>query len=103
MTAGALVAGERLGDTPPADPVLAVTEALAVPDGLPERPAAAGRGVCEPVSASTVMIPVAAIAIRTPTAAATPDSASIRDLGGLAGCGKPLGRNGPAVCITSRR
>jgi hypothetical protein len=103
MTAGALVAGERLGDTPPADPVLAVTEALAVPDGLPDRPAAAGGGVCEPVSASTVTIPVAAIAIRTPIAAATPDSASIRDLDGLAGSGKPLGRNGPALCITSRR
>ena len=103
MTVGALVAGERLGDTPPADPVLTVTEALGAPDGPPDRPAAAGGGVCEPVSASTVMIPVAAIAIRTPTAAATPDSASIRDLGGLAGCGKPLGRNGPALCATSPR
>ena len=38
MTAGALVAGDRLGDIPPAGPVLAVTEALAVPGGLPVRP-----------------------------------------------------------------
>ena len=103
VTAGALAAGDRLGAAPPADPALAVTEVPAVPDGLPDRAAAAGPGRCEPLSASTVMIPVAAIAIRTPTAAATPDSASIRDLGGLAGCGKPLGRNGPALCITSRR
>ena len=103
MTAGALAAGDRLGAAPPADPALAVTEAPAVPDGLPDRAAAAGSGRCEPLSASTVMIPVAAIAIRTPAAAAIPASASIRGLGGLADCGKPLGRNGPALCATSRR
>ena len=103
MTAGALEVGDRLGAAPPADPALAVTEAPAVPDGLPDRAAAAGSGRCEPLSASTVMIPVAAIAIRTPAAAAIPASASIRGLGGLADCGKPLGRNGPALCATSRR
>jgi hypothetical protein len=103
VTAGALAAGDRLGAAPPADPALAVTEAPAVPDGLPDRAAAAGSGRCEPLSASTVMIPVAAIAITTPAAAAIPASASIRGLGGLADCGKPLGRNGPALCATSRR
>jgi hypothetical protein len=103
VTAGALAAGDRLGAAPPADPALAVTEAPAVPDGLPDRAAAAGPWGCEPLSASTVMIPVAAIAISTPAAAAIPASASIRGLGGLADCGKPLGRNGPALCATSRR
>ena len=103
VTAGALAAGDRLGAAPPADPALAVTEAPAVPDGLPDRAAAAGPGGCEPLSASTVMIPVAAIAITTPAAAAIPASASIRGLGGLADCGKPLGRNGPALSATSRR
>ena len=100
VTAGALAACERLGAAPPA---LAVTEAPVVPDGLPDRAAAAGPWGCEPLSASTVMIPVAAIAITTPAAAAIPASASIRGLGGLADCGKPLGRNGPALCATSRR
>ena len=102
VTAGALAAGDRLGAAPPADPALVVTEAPAVPDGLPDR-AAAAPGGCEPLSASTVMIPVAAIAITTPAAAAIPASASIRGLGGLADSGKPLGRNGPALCATSRR
>ena len=102
VTAGAPVAGDRLGDVAPADPGLVVTEAAAEPGGwpLPDRAASARCGVCEPPSASTVMIPVATIAIRTPTAAATPDSASHRC---LIGCGKPLGRNEPAPCSTSSR
>ena len=98
MTAGALVTGDRLGgDVALDDPGLGVTEA-AEPDGLPwpDR-AAGGCGVCEPPSASTVMIPVATTAIRTPTAAATPDNASHRCLGGLIGYWKAVGpeRAGP--------
>ncbi|MGO8896677.1 MAG: hypothetical protein ACLP8X_21525 [Streptosporangiaceae bacterium] len=103
MTAGALVVGDRLGDVVPADPELAVTEAPAEACGLPDRAASAGRWVCEPLSASTVTIPVATTAIRMPAAAATPDSTSNRCLGGLIACGKPLGRNSPARCSTSRR
>ena len=56
------------------------------------------------MSAMAATIPVAAIAITTPaTAAVVPDSASSRRRGGLIGSGKPLGRNGPARCVTSRR
>ena len=55
------------------------------------------------MSASTVTIPVAMIATRTPTAAAAPDSAIIRRRGARIACGKPLGRNAPARWVTSRR
>ena len=48
-------------------------------------------------------IPVAMIATRTPTAATAPDSAIIRRRGARIACGKPLGRNVPARCVTSRR
>ena len=101
MTAGALMVGDRLGDVAPDDPGFAVAERRRSCRWLTRRhrPAAG----CASLSASTVTIPVATIAIRTPTAAATPDSASHRCLGGLIGCGKPLGRNGPARCTTSSR
>lgn len=98
----ALVDGGAPGDVTPAVPASSPAGALAEPDELPA-PAAACRGACDPVSASTVTIPVAMIATRTPAAAATPDSASIRRLGGRTACGKPLGRNAPARCATSRR
>ena len=103
VTTAAPVAGDRVGDAGPAEPEPAVTEAVAEPGELPGRPASADRGGCEPLSASTVIIPVATIATRTPMAAATPDSASSRRFGGLTGSGKPLGRNGPARSITFRR
>ena len=102
LDGGALLTGDSPEGTSLGVPVSPVAGLLAEPDEA-LWPTAADRGECDPVSASTVTIPVAAIAIRTPIAAATPDSASIRDLDGLAGCGKPLGRNGPALCITSRR
>jgi len=98
LLAGALVAG----DGAPAVPASPLAGALAEPDEL-LAPAAACRGTCDPVSASTVTIPVAMIATRTPAAAATRDSASIRRLGARAGCGKPLGRKAPARRVTSRR
>ena len=100
LLAGALVT--RPGDVAPAVPASPLVGALAEPDELPA-PAAACRGACDPVSASTVTIPVAMIATRTPAAAATRDSASIRRLGARTACGKPLGRNAPARCVTSRR
>ena len=104
----ALVVGCAPMGTPPAGPVLPGSAAavaldvwLACPD-LAE--AAEDAGGCAPVSAMAATIPVAAIAITTPaTAAVIPDSASIRRRGGLTGSGKPLGRNGPARCVTSRR
>ena len=63
VTAGAPVAGDRLGDVAPADPGLVVTAAAAGPGEwpLPDRAASPRCGVCEPPSASTVTIPVAAI------------------------------------------
>ncbi len=97
VTAAALVAGVRLGDGPLAGSVLAVPEA---PAGLLDRAASAWRGVGETPSASTVMIPVAAIAITIAATAAMPDNAGLR---GLTGSGKPFGRNGPAWYVTSRR
>ena len=104
MTAGALLgrpaAGRRYAGT--LRRPIRCPEAAAGPGQWPDRPAADG-GACDPVSASTVTIPVAVIAIRTPTAAATPDSASIRRLGALTACGKPLDRNDPARCVTSCR
>jgi hypothetical protein len=54
-------------------------------------------------SARTVITPVATIAITIADAAAPPDSASIRPLGWLTCCGKPLAPNGPARCVTSSR
>ena len=97
---GALVVGDSPGDVAPAVPASPLAGALAEPGELP---AAACRGACDPVSASTVTIPVAMTATRTPTAAATPDSATIRRLGARTACGKPLGRNAPARCVISRR
>ena len=99
---GALVDGDSPGEVAPTIPASPLAGALAEPGELPD-PAAACRGACDPVSASTVTIPVAMIATRTPAAAATPDSASIRRLGGRTACGKPLGRNAPARCATARR
>src|SRR5690242_1340399 len=101
----ALVVGCAPMGTPPAGPVLPGSAApddwLACPD-LAD--AAEDAGGCPPVSAMAATIPVAAIAITTPaTAAVIPDSARIRRRGGLTGSGKPLGRNGPARCVTSRR
>jgi hypothetical protein len=81
--------------------VAAPDDWLAGPD-LPD--VAAEAGGWPPVSAMAATIPVAAIAITTPaTAAVIPDSASRRRRGGMIGSGKPLGRNGPARCVTSRR
>jgi hypothetical protein len=105
----ALVVGCAPIGTPPAGPVLPGSAALvAAPDDWLACPdladAAEDAGGCPPVSAMAATIPVAAIAITTPaTAAVIPDSASIRRRGGLTGSGKPLGRNGPARCVTSRR
>jgi len=105
----ALVVGCAPMGSPPDGPVLPGGAAAAVvpdvwlacPDLADE---AADAGGCAPVSAMAATIPVAAIAITTPaTAAVIPDSASIRRRGGLTGSGKPLGRNGPARCVTSRR
>ena len=102
-----VVGGAPIG-TPPDGPVLPGSAAavaldvwLACPDVAD---AAEDAGGCGPVSAMAATIPVAATAITTPaTAAVIPDSASIRRRGGLTGSGKPLGRNGPARCVTSRR
>jgi hypothetical protein len=105
LTGGALLTGESPGDAPPAPPgvpVSPVAEALAEPDEAPPS-AASDRGECDPVSASTVTIPVAMIATRTPTTTTAPDSAIIRRRGARIACGKPLGRNVPARCVTSRR
>ena len=83
---GALLAGDTVltgdssGETPLGTPVSPAAGAFAEPD---EDPAPAS-AVCEegdPVSASTVTIPVAMIATRTPTTAAAPDSAIIRRRG----------------------
>ena len=100
LDGGALVVGDSPGDVAPAVPASALAGALAEPGELP---AAACRGACDPVNASTVTTPVAMTATRTPTAAATLDSATIRRLGARTACGKPLGRNAPARCVTSRR
>lgn len=104
----ALVVGCAPMGTPPAGPVLPGSAAAVALDVWLARPdlaeAAEDAGGCAPVSAMAATIPVAAIAITTPaTAAVIPDSASIRRRGGLTGSGKPLGRNGPARCVTSRR
>ena len=101
-TGGVLLTGELPGDAPPGAPVSPAAEVLAEPDEAPP-PAAADRGECDPVSASTVTIPVAMIATSTPTTATAPDSATIRRRGARIACGKPLGRNVPARSITSRR
>ena len=104
----ALVVGCAPMGSPPAGPVLpgsAAAVALDVWLACPDlADAAEDAGGCAPVSAMAATIPVAAIAITTPaTAAVIPDSASIRRRGGLTGSGKPLGRNDPARCVTSRR
>jgi hypothetical protein len=105
----ALVVGCASMGAPPAGPVLPGSAALVAAPGdwlaWPDlADAAEDAGGCPPVSAMAATIPVAAIAITTPaTAAVIPDSASIRRRGGLTGSGKPLGRNGPARCVTSRR
>jgi len=62
---GALVVGDSPGDVGPAVSATPLAVALAEPGELP---AAACRGACDPVSASTVTIPVAMTATRTPTA-----------------------------------
>jgi hypothetical protein len=102
LDGGVLMAGDSPEGAPLGVPASPVAVALAEP-GEPLVPAAADRGECDPVSASTATIPVAMIATRTPTAAAAPDSANIRRRGARIAWGKPLGRNGPAPCVTSRR
>ena len=102
LVPGWLAAGDTLGDTLAA-PALAVTAALAVADALRDLVSSAGRAVREVPSARTVITPVATITIRRTDAAAPPDSATIRLLGGLTCCGKPLAANGPARCVTSSR
>ncbi len=97
-----VVTGDSSGDIPLGTAVSPVAGALVAPDEDP-RSASADRGECDPVSASTVTIPVAMIATRTPTTAAAPDSAIIRRRGARIACGKPLGRNAPARWATSRR
>ena len=103
----ALVDGCASMGAPPDGPVLPGSAPLAAaPDDWLDCLdwAAPADGGCEPVSAMAATIPVAAIAITTPaTATVVPDSASSRRRGGLIGSGKPLGRNGPARCVTSRR
>jgi hypothetical protein len=105
----ALAVGCASMGAPPDGPALPGTAALVAAPGVwlacPDlADAAEDAGGCAPVSAMAATIPVAAIAITTPaTAAVIPDSASIRRRGGLTGSGKPLGRNGPARCVTSRR
>src|SRR5260370_24927232 len=91
-----------LGDTRGA-PALPVAAALAVADPLGDLVASSDPRPCEPPSASAVMTPVAAIKISMADAAARSDSARIRPLGCLTCCGKPLGPNGPARCVTSSR
>jgi hypothetical protein len=49
------------------------------------------------------MIPVEAMAIKMPTAAAIRDTMTIRCLGCLIDSGKPFGPNGPARSVTSWR
>jgi len=102
LVGDAVLTGDSSGDTPLGTPASPVTGAFAEPDEDPA-PASADRGACDPVSARTVTIPVAMIATRTPTTAAAPDSAIIRRRGARIACGKPLGRNAPARCVTSRR
>jgi hypothetical protein len=102
LVGDAALTGDSSGDTPLGTPVSPVAGAFAEPDEDPA-PASADRGECDPVSARTVTIPVAMIATRTPTTAAAPDSAIIRRRGAWIACGKPLGRNAPARCVTSRR
>jgi hypothetical protein len=83
---GALLAGDTVltgdssGETPLGTPVSPAAGAFAEPDEDPA-PASAVREEGDPVSASTVTIPVAMIATRTPTTAAAPDSAIIRRRG----------------------
>jgi hypothetical protein len=102
LDGGALLTGDSPEGTSLGAPVSPVAEVLAEPDEAPGS-AAADRGECDPVSASTVTIPVAMIATRTPTTAAAPDSAIIRRRGARIACGKPVGRKVPARCVTSRR
>jgi len=80
LTGDTVLTGDSSGDTPLGTPVSPAAGAFAEPDEDPA-PASAVRGECDPVSASTVTIPVAMIATRTPTAAAAPDSAIIRRRG----------------------
>jgi hypothetical protein len=80
LVGDAVLTGDSSGDTPLGTPVSPVAGAFAEPDEDPA-PASAVRGECDPVSASTVTIPVAMIATRTPTTAAAPDSAIIRRRG----------------------
>ena len=80
----------------------AVPAALAVADP-PARAASDECGGCEPLSARAAIIPVEAMAIKMPTAAATRDTMRIRCLGCLMGSGKPFGPNGPARSVTSCR
>ncbi|HEY2286024.1 MAG TPA: hypothetical protein VGH88_09815, partial [Streptosporangiaceae bacterium] len=80
LVGDAVLTGDSSGDTPPGTPVSPAAGAFAAPDEDPA-PASADRGECDPVSASTVTIPVAMIATRTPTTAAAPDSAIIRRRG----------------------
>jgi hypothetical protein len=80
----------------------AVPAALAVAE-VPARAASGERGLCDPLSASAAMIPVEAMAIKMPAAAAIRDSRRIRCLGCLIGSGKPFGPNGPARSVTSCR
>jgi hypothetical protein len=109
VVAVALVVGcAPMGNPPDGPGLFGSAPLVAAPDDWldgPDRAAAApAGGGCEPVSAMAATIPVAAIAITTPvTAPVIPDSASSRRRGGLIGSGKPLGRNGPARCVTSRR
>jgi hypothetical protein len=102
LVGDAVLTGDSSGDTPLGTPVSPAAGAFAEPDEDPA-PASADRGECDPVSASTVTMPVAMIATRTPTTAAAPDSAIIRRRGAWIACGKPLGRKAPARCATSRR
>jgi hypothetical protein len=80
LVADTVLTGDSSGDTPLGTPVSPVAGAFAEP-GEDPAPASAVRGECDPVSASTVTMPVAMIATRTPTTAAAPDSAIIRRRG----------------------
>ena len=102
LDGGALLTGDSPEGTSLGVPVSPVAGELAEPDEA-LGPAAADRGECDPVSASTVTIPVAMIATRTPTTAPAPDSAIIGRRGARIACGKPVGRKVPARCVTSRR
>lgn len=100
---GWLLVGDALAGAAALAVAPAVCAALAVTAPLVTRTASTECGTCGPLSARTVMVPVATTAVATPAAAAIRARTTVRGLGCLIAGGKPSGPNGPARSITSCR